>query len=1006
MHSQSSKAQNDDKSSKGKQAESKSRLRGASPNYNEPPALVHPAARGSQLLNAADSRTPGVGNGLPPKPVLVNNSINSSGNVPQIDQNMNYDSGAHKESGQRGHNQPSTNSPGFEGSYQAMLPPRPPPTTSNYSMPPSAPRADHLIAKTELHTSNIVLKSAPGDRSGNGNSYRGGYKNKGRRDVHSQGNHPGFGSQSKQPFHTQNNFGHGHARPWRRDGLSNHHGFLYGSQYCNNKQTLPYEYNECGCGECANRNRSIWVRVKTDETDSKDLQTRLKFGLGARFGDVEEVYPVPHKYGNAFIMRFQSEDSVPVALGLGNIEIPEKDLSLLIGPAHHSKWILKSYIGEHRRKLQHEQALQHQGMVQHPFNQGWHPGAGYGTLPPVARGPQHQFRSFSQYPMHPTPRGFVLMQRGGPATGYHQSSIPNFPPAFVPAFAGPQHLYPQRSQEQYPSSHGNEKQVAKSAECKSQSKPPSEEALEDVESTEQQRALTPQSQLSQTSSHKAKVSLPSVTPPKLDQGKQVICKEVQKVDPAKSPTPKQIQVEKGDDESSHYSQAPKPGGGQCDRVPSNKQPFSIAQSSQTSALSKATAAGKHSRAPSIFTEEEIKWRKQAWDRIPMPLDPRKIKQTPVTVKLNNNNVAKNTEPAVQNLPSNTSSETPGPAQFAPADTDMISMASNESKTISISSTPSIGSPHRNYTNSLFNSDAKVDSNDRNRYEVSQSSSVSPARSAVRDTEKESGNYRPQNAGGGEPEFLNVAAVPEFTIAGNGRGTIRVGHHGERGHILDEISSQGRGRTAAKKWSKRNKQASRGFDLAMSSQEQQGTVQTEAETSAPPTGTHVRAQATSQTSLQSSHMDAESGTLTEAGASEKKATGNSSLKIPKKRKNHKKLNTLFLREPPNEQDEGLAKDVKSVKSLENHEALTESSTPASSTIEVKGTQKDSPKLGSATSENLAGPHISVESIASLESNSRGVTKHAANSIGKLEKEAREEIGQSPSAKKLATAGNSD
>ncbi|VUC20202.1 unnamed protein product [Clonostachys rosea] len=38
------------------------------------------------------------------------------------------------------------------------------------------------------------------------------------------------------------------------------------------------------------------------------------------------------------------------------------------------------------------------------------------------------------------------------------------------------------------------------------------------------------------------------------------------------------------------------------------------------------AESSHCRVPSIFTKEEIKDRKQAWDRIPMPLNPQKVKR--------------------------------------------------------------------------------------------------------------------------------------------------------------------------------------------------------------------------------------------------------------------------------------------------------------------------------------------------------------------------------------------
>lgn len=64
------------------------------------------------------------------------------------------------------------------------------------------------------------------------------------------------------------------------------------------------EYTPCACSGCNERNRSIWVKVYHDAfAPNIDVQTTLKFGIGNRFGKVEEVYPAPSQNKDAFIVR-------------------------------------------------------------------------------------------------------------------------------------------------------------------------------------------------------------------------------------------------------------------------------------------------------------------------------------------------------------------------------------------------------------------------------------------------------------------------------------------------------------------------------------------------------------------------------------------------------------------------------------------------------------------------------------------------------------------------------
>ncbi|KAM3484630.1 hypothetical protein MY8738_001949 [Beauveria namnaoensis] len=104
-------------------------------------------------------------------------------------------------------------------------------------------------------------------------------------------------------------------------------------------------YIECGCHVCALRNRSIWVRVADRHSiPVMEVQTRLRFGVESRFGRVEDVnFAGPRERpGPAmnFIVRFCSEDSVCQALAHGGGRIEEKGIKISISPMFRSKWIM------------------------------------------------------------------------------------------------------------------------------------------------------------------------------------------------------------------------------------------------------------------------------------------------------------------------------------------------------------------------------------------------------------------------------------------------------------------------------------------------------------------------------------------------------------------------------------------------------------------------------------------------------------------------------------------
>ncbi|KAL7947240.1 hypothetical protein V8C42DRAFT_352017 [Trichoderma barbatum] len=113
------------------------------------------------------------------------------------------------------------------------------------------------------------------------------------------------------------------------------------------------EYNDCTCSGCNERNRSIWVRVCSESsplTTNMDIQTFLKFGIGSRFGQVEEAFPTASQSKDAFIVRFAKESSVPQALAFGGGMLAEKGIKINIRPTHRSKWV-KFHQQQHTRRL-------------------------------------------------------------------------------------------------------------------------------------------------------------------------------------------------------------------------------------------------------------------------------------------------------------------------------------------------------------------------------------------------------------------------------------------------------------------------------------------------------------------------------------------------------------------------------------------------------------------------------------------------------------------------------
>lgn len=236
-----------------------------------------------------------------------------------------------------------------------------------------------------------------------------------------------------------------------------------------------------------------------------------------------------------------------------------------------------------------------------------------------------------------------------------------------------------------------DQEASKSLEWKAQSKPPSEEALENDDPFENDRAITPTSQgskSSQTSNRKVRVSLPSVSPPRLTQSTASKIERPIK-EPGKSPVgqepPPKLRNSPDDVitpiKPSHTRQDPD--------EKSFEVPPEIIKGSETSATTTTAVTGTRSN----LTAEQIKRRRAYSNMIAVPLSPSKVKKATSTEK-NPANAIRDKAASSESLPSDTACHVPKPAQHTPA-ADTSSVKSDESKTMSASSSPSNRSPSSN-----------------------------------------------------------------------------------------------------------------------------------------------------------------------------------------------------------------------------------------------------------------------------------------------------------------------
>ncbi|GKT99852.1 hypothetical protein FLAG1_01885 [Fusarium langsethiae] len=421
-----------------------------------------------------------------------------------------------------------------------------------------------------------------------GGYQRGGRKGTGRRGGHNQRNatapvtQPYIGSDSIQKVRD----GGPWKNKWRREGTDPI------QVTCKNVQDgfAIRDYVPCSCQMCEARNRSVHVAVEAHhEISSIDMQSRIKFGLSERHGLVDEVYPLPSKEPGRFIVRFTNPSSVAEALTMGGGNMPEHALSVTFTPDMRSKWTLSE---QAPTRVTPSQALdQHSSSM--PFSSYPFGLVAPGNAPGVAAA--HQIPPGMLHPSVANPANAHIWPRSGGQqafSGFAQPHVLDRPtvapqpttdlPHFVPTVRG----YSQ-NQTSVPGPTQLET-VGQILDEPLKTKPPAEEALEDIHRNDRCDSYSPKSDGNGTDGTKARISLPN-TPSKAS----LSTKEAHAIQPTAT-------------EKSAGNQA---SAEVVPRLP------------HTATSVPGRSVTSHNRVPSAFTENEIKERRQAWAKIPMPLNP-------------------------------------------------------------------------------------------------------------------------------------------------------------------------------------------------------------------------------------------------------------------------------------------------------------------------------------------------------------------------------------------------
>ncbi|KAG5795095.1 hypothetical protein H9Q69_005844 [Fusarium xylarioides] len=422
---------------------------------------------------------------------------------------------------------------------------------------------------------NAGLSRGGFHRGGNRKSRRGGHN---QRNATAPVAQPHTGSDSNQ----KRREGAPWKDSWRRDEAT-----------CQNVQdgfTIK-DYVPCSCPICDSRDRSVHIIVQGCQgITGPEILARLKFGLAERYGHVDGVFPVASKEPGHFIARFANSSSIGEALTIGGGNMPEQGISVTFSPAMRSKWTLLEQAPTRLPGRVSGQNSAAPPFSPYPFGLSMP-----GTLHPAVVNPGQAHNSHFWQPNggQRSVSGFVQP----PASGIPSTNVQSGPgiQALLPRqpTVDPRQIVP-------PPIHQAQENASPPAVL--QTKPPSEEALDEIHHLDYNDPGSPRSDISKYTGIKARVSLPS-TPSKDSLASQG------------TPTKPKETAEglAGIDTIAHHQ---------------NEMPIKALESQaetkvtsgQAEQLSETTGSkSSHSRAPSLFSENEKKERKRAWAKIPMPL---------------------------------------------------------------------------------------------------------------------------------------------------------------------------------------------------------------------------------------------------------------------------------------------------------------------------------------------------------------------------------------------------
>ncbi|OAA72096.1 hypothetical protein ISF_01169 [Cordyceps fumosorosea ARSEF 2679] len=400
-------------------------------------------------------------------------------------------------------------------------------------------------------------------------------------------------------------------------------------------------YLPCGCFQCAMRNRSIWVRVADKQNlPLMDVQTRVRYGVESRFGRVEDVNHAPGQgkpESMNFIVRFVSEDSVPQALVYGRGRIDEKGIKINMSAMFRSKWVLQPSAFQTSSRIAPPESI-HQVYKAPSQRRGdlsltpdFFMGSGGSSAQKTSGGPfMHSNRSFGQ-----------IESRNFGQSGPYFGKKPRFPVNADGNSQWPQQqpfhtFHPQAQYHNLPVEAANKQsavsmlaptQAEKLDQAQQDTPAPSavDCAISGVEGAIQS-VPSPEESAKCRETAKPRVSLPErlEVPSSTVSGR---CYPKKTTDEPVAAAP--VVAPRADQSPVRHSKKKRQAAQLQTGAFEGTEPTAATSGGNiASAITAAAAAPaskeKEHRRPSLFTPDEIRDRKQAWDRIVVPLiSPRK-----------------------------------------------------------------------------------------------------------------------------------------------------------------------------------------------------------------------------------------------------------------------------------------------------------------------------------------------------------------------------------------------